>query len=512
MTTVTTAPSITSAPAATDRGRELLGGTISLFAAEALLVPVGILTAAFLTRRFGPAGYGLLALSTIIVVWVESNLAAALSRPAIKLVGETHERDGAASTVLRLYLFAGVALAAAFWLAAPAAAALLGEPSLVSSLRLLSLEIPFFCLAQAHRNVLVACGRFRERAISTAARWIARLVFVVALVCATGTITGALAGFVLASMIEVVVCRVFVRPPLFGAGRLRARAIYDSVAPLVASAICMSLFNRLDVIMLKALGATAARVGFYAVAQNLSLLPTLFSFSFAPVLLSTLTRALRDGDERAARELARQSMRVVVLLLPVVAATAGCAGEIVRLLFGAQFIDAAPLFRTLAFAALAVVMISVTTCVMTAADRAAWTLRVALPMLFVAVVGHALVIPRAGAHGAALVTTAISLAGACVTVALVKRLWNVLPPAPSCMRSAFVSALAFACAALVAAPRPLVLVKLTIIIALACAALVALGEFSRDEIAWARSLLQRRREPVTITPLAEVVTGQNRLR
>ncbi|HVG30754.1 MAG TPA: lipopolysaccharide biosynthesis protein [Pyrinomonadaceae bacterium] len=481
-------------------GRELIAGTASIFVAEALLVPVGILTTAFLTRRFGPAGYGLLALSTVVVVWVESNLASALSRPAIKLVGEARDPGGAASTVLRLYLFAGVALAAAFWLAAPATAALLAEPSLVPSLRLLSLEIPFFCLAQAHRNVLAAAGRFRERAISTAARWVARLALVVALARATGTTTGALAGFVLASVVEVAVCRMFVRPPLFAAGRLRARQVYDSAAPLVASAICLTLFNRLDVIMLKSLGGTAAQVGFYAVAQSLSLLPTLFSFSFAPVLLSTLTRTLGGGDERAARELTRQSMRVVVLLLPVVAATAGASGEIVRLLFGAQFLAAAPLLSALAFAALASVMITVTSCVLTATDRAAWTLRVALPMLIAAAFGHALVIPRAGAHGAAVVTTAISVAGALVSAALVKRLWGVAPHARTCLRAALVAALAFACAALVATPGALVLVKLAVTCALSCAALGALGEFSPDEIAWARSLLRRRRrrEPLAI--------------
>jgi O-antigen/teichoic acid export membrane protein len=479
-------------------GRELIAGTASIFAAEALLVPVGVLTAAFLTRRFGPAGYGLLSLATVVVLWVEANLASALSRPTIKLVGESDDREGAASTVLRLYFFSGVALAAAFWIAAPPAAALLGEPSLVSSLRLLSLEIPFFCLAQAHRNVMVATGRFRERAVATAARWAARLVFVVALVYATGTTAGALAGFVLASVVEVCVCRAFVRPPLFGAGRLRAREIYDSVAPLVASAICLTLFNRLDVIMLKGLGGTAAQVGFYAVAQNLSLLPTLFSFSFAPVLLSTLTRALREGEEGGARELTRQSMRAVVLLLPFVAATAGASGEIVRLLFGAQFADAATLFRALAFAALASVMITVTMCVMTAADRAAWTLRVALPMLLAALVGHALAIPRAGARGAALVTTAISVAVAVAAVALVKRLWDVVPPAPTCLRACACAAFAFACSALAPAPGALVFVKLAAVGALACAALVALGEFSREEIAWARTLLRRRRDPVTI--------------
>jgi hypothetical protein len=108
------------------------------------------------------------------------------------------------------------------------------------------------------------------------------------------------------------------------------------------------------------------------------------------------------------------------------------------------------------------------------------------------------------------VTTALSLAVALVTVALVKRLWNVLPPARTCLRSALVAALAYACAALVAAPGVIVVVKLAVVCVLALLALLALGEFSRDEIAWARSLL-RRREPAPMRPPAGAAAGQNRL-
>jgi O-antigen/teichoic acid export membrane protein len=40
-------------------GRHVLDGTIRVFLAEALLLPTGLLTTAFLTRRLGPEGYGL---------------------------------------------------------------------------------------------------------------------------------------------------------------------------------------------------------------------------------------------------------------------------------------------------------------------------------------------------------------------------------------------------------------------------------------------------------------------
>jgi hypothetical protein len=76
----------------------------------------------------------------------------------------------------------------------------------------------------------------------------------------------------------------------------RSLSGYDGRAlfalPLVASALCLSLYSRLDLLLLKLLGATASGAGIYGVAQNLALLPSLFSFAFAPALLSTLSALL----------------------------------------------------------------------------------------------------------------------------------------------------------------------------------------------------------------------------
>jgi O-antigen/teichoic acid export membrane protein len=490
----TTNAATTDASRASSHARELLGGTARIFFAEALVVPAGVLTAAFLSRRFGVAGYGLWTLSTVIVVWAETNVAAALTRPAIKLVAEAHDWRRAASAVLRLYAVAGFALAAVCFALAPTVAALLGEASLSFYLRALACEIPFFCLAQAHRSVLVARGRFRERALTTAARWLARVVFVVGFTLAVRSITGALAGVVLASLVELVVCRVYVRPKFFGASHLGAREVFATTAPLVVSALCLSLFNRLDLLMLKSLGGTTMDAGLYGVAQNLALLPTLFSFSLAPVLLSTLSRALRDGDVRGARTLAQQATRIVIVCAPFFAGGAGCAPEIVRLVFGESFAGAAPLFRLLVASSLALVVLTVALCVLTAAGRLAWTIKLTLPLLLFAAAGHLIFIPRAGAAGAAAVTCAVSCAGALAGVALMWRLWKVSPPVATIARAALISALAFAACAFVPAPDWFVVFKLALVGALSLASLVALGEFTLAEIASARTLLTRHGE------------------
>lgn len=476
--------------------RRLFAGAGQMLAAEALLVPVGVATAAYLSRRFGPGGYGLLSLAAVLVVWVETNVAAALSRPSIKLVCEGDDWRGVGAAVLRLHLFAGLALALALCASAAPLSALLGEPALKRYLPALALDLPFFCAAQAHRAVLVGTGRFRERAATSAARWAARLVLVVAFVQLTGTLAGAVCGIVCSSLVELIVCRAYVRPRLFARAAYRARELCGHALPLAASALCVSLYQRLDLLLLKALGASAAEAGHYAVAQNLSLLPGLLSFSLAPALLSTLTRALRDGDDAAARETARQALRAVLLAAPLAAGAAGAAPEIVALVFGEKFLPAVPLLRVLVPGAFALVLVSVASSILAAAGRQSWTLHVAWPLVAAAAAGHVLLIPKAGALAAASVTSCLACACALVSVLLVYRLWRVAPRAATLWRTAAACLSAYALTALLPAPGVLLIAKLAGAVLLSACVLVALGEFGVRELRRAaRSLLGRNAVP-----------------
>jgi O-antigen/teichoic acid export membrane protein len=234
--------------------------------------------------------------------------------------------------------------------------------------------------------------------------------------------------------------------------------------------------------MLKSLGADAAAAGVYGVAQNLALLPTLFSYACAPALLSTLARALREGDEEGARALARLALRAVVLLLPLAAATAGAAPEIVTFVFGREFGASAELLRPLIFGSLALLLVSVTASVLAAAGRERWTLHVAWPTLACAFVGHALLIPSLGARGASVVTTLTACACAFVSLALVWRAWRIALPARTLLSSAAVAACAYALTAFVPSAGMLLALKLACVCALSAAALALLGEFGARRV------------------------------
>jgi O-antigen/teichoic acid export membrane protein len=474
--------------------RQTLDGTIWVFAAEALILPTGLVTAAFLTRRLGPEGYGLFALAAVCVAWIEWSVASLFSRATIKFVGEADDWQPVATTVMRLHLAASGSAALLLWLLAAPIGRLLQEPALAGYLRLYAIEIPLFCLASAQRSVLIGIGRFRPRALTSAARWTARMALILLLVGLGGSVSGAILGSIGASLIECLIGHAYLRsrwllPAPFPACRLCSYA-----APLFLSALALRLYEKLDLFVLTALGGAAELAGIYGAAQNLAILPGLVALAFAPLLLSALSRALQRGDQIVAGGMVRDSIRGVIWMLPFAAMTAGAAPEIVGLIFGPRFMPAAPLLALLSFGTVALAMLSVTAAVLTAAGRPNLTLGLAGPMLPMALAGHLLLIPSFGAIGAALVTASVAALVGMVSVVTVDRLWNLPPPTRTLQRCATLATVAYLLASCCPSPGLWLLPKLAAMAAATFLGLRLSGELTAREWEIVRTWTRRERE------------------
>jgi len=462
--------------------RHMLAGGVRVFLAESLLIPTGLLTAAYLARRLGPEGYGIFMVAAALVAWVEWSLTAVFSRASVKFVAEAADWRPMGSTIVSAQLVLATAAAALLWALAEPVASVLGTPALAGPLRLFALDIPPFCLAQAHRNILIGIGDFSERALAAAARWVSRLLLIVLLVEVGLSIEGAILGSIGASLIELAVCRIFVRPAFSAGAALQVGRLWSYVAPLLLSALALRLYDRLDLVVLTALGGTPDQAGHYGAAQNLSILPNLFALSFTPLLLATLTRAFHGDERPAARRIGRDAMRGALLLLPLAGLGAGAAPEIVRLVFGPAFAPAGALIPPLLFAAVALVMVAVTTAILIAAGRPGLTVACTAPLPVVAAAGYLQFIPRYGPRGAALVTLAGAMLAALALMAMVYRECRILPPAATAARCGAVSLGAFAAAVLWPASGALVLLELGTIAAGVALALLAAGEFTPEEL------------------------------
>jgi O-antigen/teichoic acid export membrane protein len=478
-------------------GGRMMAGGIRILLAESLLIPSGLLTAAYLARMLGPDGYGIFMVAAALVAWVEWGLTGVFARASVRFVAEAVDWRPIGSTIASAHL--ALATVAAVLLAALAdvIARLLDTPGLAAPLRLFALDIPLFGLAQAHRSILVGIGDFESRALAAATRWVSRLLLVVLFVHLGLSVQGAVLGSIGASLVEVAVCRRYVRPALSFRAAGRVGQLWSVVAPLLVSALALRFFDRLDLVALMALGGTPAQAGHYGAAQNLSILPTLVGLSFAPLLLATLTRSFSRGDHAEARRVGSAALRWVALLLPFAALGAGASRGIVGLLFGPAFAPTAPLIAPLIFAALALVTIGATTAMLTAAGRLGLTAAFTAPLPVVAGLAYLAVIPRYGMRGAALVTLLVSTGAALSLCVAVFRVCRMQAPLATLVRSAVVGAAAYGAAMLWAADGAAVLVELGVLGLGAVIALAGLGEFTRAELGAVRSWWGPNRRPAT---------------
>jgi O-antigen/teichoic acid export membrane protein len=203
---------------------------------------------------------------------------------------------------------------------------------------------------------------------------------------------------------------------------------------------------------------------------------------------------LYDRNVLLAQEISQNALRVVVGLLPVVSMLAGAAPAIVQVIFGDAFLLAAPVFVVLTFGALAAVMISIATTILTAAGKLGWTFALTGPLAPLALAGYVWAVPRFGALGAAVVVTLVTILGALAALVVVHRLWRIHPPAGTLWRSLVISSGAYALASCWASPTAMLFCQLPLIGLAIVVAFVTLGEFTSGELSVLRSLLVRPRE------------------
>jgi O-antigen/teichoic acid export membrane protein len=462
--------------------RQMAQGTLRVFLGEALMLPTGLITAAFLTRKLAPVGYGSFTVAATLVAWIEWSITAMFARASYKIIGEAADWRPAGTAIARLYTGVGIAAAAVLWLLAGPVSDWLKEPSLGGYLRLFAIDIPIFTLAQAHRMIMVGTGDFRGRAVVTAVRWIARLLFIVVLVQGGLSISGAILGSIGASIVELIFCRFYVQPGLLRSSTFPVRQLWISAGPLLLYALSMRVVDKLDLILLQGLRGRVSEAGVYGAAQNLTLLSGLFAIAFTPLLQSTLTRLLRDDKLELARRTGYDAVRVVIGMLPFAAIVSGAATDISIAVFGDVFRSAGVPLSLLIFSSIGFVAIAVVAAILIAVGKTGATAGLTVPLVFAALTGHFLLIPSLGMYGAALVTTVVAGLGALAAMIVVDVAWQVKVPVATFLRSGFISAGAYlASVAWPASGFVAVTIKLCVLGLLVPGAFFLLGEFDVSE-------------------------------
>jgi len=479
----------------THHAQHAVVGTLQDFLASSLSLPTGIVTAAFLTRQLGPENYGLFTVAVVIVIWVELVISIGLNRAAVKFITESSDWRAVASRFVQAQLLVGLAAAALLIIAAPYLASWLKTAELSTYLRIFSLDIPVCVLAGIHRSVLIARGLFGRRAILSAVYWLGRMVLVILFVGFRPSVSAAIWALIATSVLMFLVARSFVQPDLFRRSKFPLRNIWDYAWPLFFYTVAMNLFNRIDLLFVKAGSGVPEMAGFYGAAKNMTIVPVLFAGSLSPLLLAKLTSLLKEGQVDSALHMTKESMRLVICLLPFAGMSAGAADEVVTAIYGAPFLPAGSFLALLIFAALGSTMISVTVSCLIAAGKPILTALLTCPVVLLASGMHYLIVPRVGAIGAATVTTAWAWMGAVVVMIALYKQWEVLPSVLTILRSAAICVGAYYLTSCWQAPGLLLLVKLPVVSLMIFLAFLMTGELRSAEFDFVKSLLPNPDKP-----------------
>jgi len=456
---------------------------------------MGIIAAAFLTRQLGPSDYGLLTVTVAIILWIEAAVSLGFSRAAVKLVAEAEDWRASIASVLQTQVLVSLVAALLVVAVAPTLSVWLDSPELKSTLRFLSVDIPVFAITEILMAIMVGSGSYKLKAMMKAVYWLGRTGLIFLLVTLIPNIAGALLAIFAASVMVMVGSMAFVHPPFSGRSHFSFQRMWGYVWPLFLYTVGMNLFVILDLLFVKALVAFPQAAGFYGAAKNLAIVPVFFAASFSPILIAKLTELRRQGHRELARNMSRQSIRLVLCLLPFAGMTAGAAPEVVSAIYGRPFLPSAPALSILIFGTLGMTMISVAVSILIAAGHFKWPFALVLPLLLLAFVGHILLVPRLGATGAAWVTTTVACIGACSLLGVVARVRHILPPIFTFLRSIIVCIIAYFLSSLWPAAGLLVMIKLLLIGVVIVFLFILIGELNRNDFLFFRALIGQGSEP-----------------
>lgn len=470
--------------------RQVLSGTLWNMVAEGSRLPVGFITVFVLTRVLGPENFGRFTLTTTVVLWLKFSISILFEQATLKLVGEAEDWRPIATKVSQLTGVLSLGVMLLLWGSAPAIATLLQDPALANYLRLFSLDIPLFCFARLHINLLTGIGQFRSRALGLAGYWLTRGLLIVGLVFLGWSVPGALIGCLSGSLASLLIGRTFIQPSLFQKARaFPTRQLWMYAAPLFISGVSMQVYLRLDLFAYKVLSGTVAQAGVYALAINLTLIAQLFALALNPLLLATLSRLLKAQDHKRAQTIAQTALRILLLQLPLLAMLVASASELIVLGFGTDYAAAAPLFTWLLFSALGLDLVQMTAAILAGIGRPRASLGLTAPLPLIALCGYVWLIPSLGAVGAAQVKTLVILLGGLVGGLMVRSAWAIRLPIATLCRSVLLCGVSYTAALFWITPGWWVLLKLVIVSIGIVLGLALLGEFDQQDIALIRSKL-----------------------
>jgi O-antigen/teichoic acid export membrane protein len=302
---------------------------------------------------------------------------------------------------------AGLVFALYFGFAGQLALAL-KDAAIAYYFRLSSPILLFFAIYFVQLHVLNGLRDFRGQARTIITYATVRFGMVLAAILLFGSLEAVLASIVLLNVLMSLAA-----VPIFQVRQPKERpdfgylTLWKFAAPVMVSAVGLSVLLGSDIFFVKALLASDEALGFYAAARTVAQVPV---FLFAPIAMTvfpTVSGIHHRGDPERTRKHTADMFRYAVLAVtPFAALTSGTATTVMTLIYSGRFSDGGGALRVLIVGTSFLALFFVLSNVISASGKP----RVAATLAFLAVPINILLqlvlVPSYGIVGAAVAATA----------------------------------------------------------------------------------------------------------
>jgi O-antigen/teichoic acid export membrane protein len=421
--------------------RLVASNTAVQVAGRVVMLGIGLVSIAVITRYLGPDDYGRYTLALtymqLFAVLADVGLFTIVVRDISRDPARTEELVGNTLTLRLLLSAAVIALAAAISLLLPY------DPGVRTAILLAGLPLLFGMLNSTFVTVLqsrLRMGRAVVGDVLGRAVGLAAVGLVAALDLGFYAVMGAAAAGALATAVTTMLLTRPLARIRFRAQPAVWRGLLRAALPLGVALAVNEIYFRADTLIIS-LYEPYEQVGLYTLAYRMLELTLVFGTVFLTTTFPLLSQAVASDEPRARRTIQLSTELFVVLGAPLVAGGLAVAPDLVELAAGEEFGDAAtPLRILLAAGALAWVN-GVFGYALIAKERQMSALWLNLSALAFNVGLNLLLVPRYGIVVAAAVTVAsevLILAGSYV---LMRRYFDFFP-APRTLIPALVAAAA----------------------------------------------------------------------
>jgi O-antigen/teichoic acid export membrane protein len=335
-------------------------GTAYLLVAQIIFFISAYAMHIFLGRYLGPVAYGLFGVvlyaSTIVHTFVASGLPMAVSR---YISAEPEKTEAIFQRGLQLQFCLAISISLVFFITAPWIAHLLGDDTLAPLFKIVAPITTFYGVF-----ILIIQYYNGKRHYGVQSLWL-MLSYVLRAGCVIGLavlgfrVYGAVFGLVIAIGISCFLILMTRQSEEKGKPFSASKMMHFSV-PLFFASIGHAFLVNLDLMFVKNLVPGAASAGYYTSAKAMANVIPFAFFALSVALYPAVSNVYSSGDMTSLRDYIRKANRLLLqVVLPVFIMVSLNSKGILRLIYGVEYLAAAPVlcWLMLAFCMLAIFII-----------------------------------------------------------------------------------------------------------------------------------------------------------